>query len=159
MVRAPTIRGRPTPARKHKSSSATLASSASSRPSLHTAKTTVPKALKRADKRASLLAKTTGAEGSNGAASLLKKGQSSISKSSLRRRKRKARDEIGRSVEAGTQGGVKELQGAVEDLEMELEVVDGDKSGGKDATSSKESNLMSSARGGKVTTNQRKKVL
>jgi molecular chaperone GrpE (heat shock protein) len=158
-VRAPTIRGRPTPARKHKSSS--ILSSTSS-PSSLTSKTSIPKALKRAEKRASLIAKTTEAEESKNAIGLLKEGEHSISKSSLRRRKRKAKDEIGRNVEAGRQGGVQELMAAVDDLEMALDI--GDQEGtaekeGKDVVSTKHSSLMTSSRGGKVTTNQRKRVL
>lgn len=118
-VRAPTIRGRPTPARKTKTK--TISSTSSSLPTVHhPTKAVIPKALKRAERRANLLAKASDAE-NKGARALLKEGEYSISKSSIRRRKRKARDEIGKDIEQGRSGGVKEIMDVVDDLEMEFQ--------------------------------------
>ena len=88
------------------------------------------------------------------ARALLKEGEHSISKSSLRRRKRKARDEIGKNVEEGRRGGVSELKDAVEDLEMELHEADDVNEGGP-----RVNNVQAGAQGGKVTASQRKRVL
>lgn len=107
-----------------------------------------------------MLAKTIDAEENRGASTLLNKGEHSISKSSLRRRKRKARDEIGKDIEAGRQGGVRELKDAVQNLEMELKEDDEEGVEGQRITKAKNADsIMSSSRGGKVTANQRKRVL
>ena len=69
--------------------------------------------------------------------------------SSIRRRKRKARDQIGKNDEEGREGGVKEMQDIVDDLDLDLKAEEDD---------------MKIRRGqvfesGKVTANQRRKML
>jgi TRAP-type C4-dicarboxylate transport system substrate-binding protein len=118
-------------------------------------KTVIPKALKRAEKRANLLNKASEAENNRSAKTFLKQGEQQISKSSLRRRKRKAKDEIGKDIEQGRQGGVQELKDAVQDLEMEIKDDDEEKDGGKDVKAT--TPLTSQSR--KMTTNERRRVL
>lgn len=108
-------------------------------------KTAVPKALKRAEKRARLLAKAPDAD-NKGARALLKEGEHGISKSSIRRRKRKARDQIGKNDEQGREGGVKDIKDVVDDLEMEIKAEE-------------EVAQQKPMQSGKVTANQRKKLL
>lgn len=157
-VRAPAIRGRPTPERKHKSSgsaSGPASSMLSSRP-------TITKSLKRAQKRAQLLTKTGAAYAGGGehknAQALLQHGNGSnkaLSKSALRRRKRKARDELARDATQGRQGGVGELKEAVEEMEEELfEEGEEDQMDGAEAGVS-----VGATKGGRVSSNHRKRVL
>lgn len=153
-ARSPAIRGRPAPQRKQKSSSATTASSAAA--SLLPTRTPITKALKRAQKRASLLQKTGVISSDNtldnddehqSARALLQHG-GTLSKSALRRRKRKERDELAKDVTQGRQGGVKDLTDAVEELEEEIMEADEESSG-----------HLQARKGGRITANQRKRVL
>lgn len=83
------------------------------------------KAAKRAAKRAELLSKVAPGSSSSGGSSSSRPdvgfGQGdTVSKSALRRRKRRARDDVGRDDEMGRRGGVRELGEALEGVEEEL---------------------------------------
>jgi hypothetical protein len=83
-----------------------------------------------------------------GARALLREGEQSISKSSIRRRKRKARDEIGKNEEEGREGGVKEIKNIVDDMDLEIRE--------EEIVKQKQGTAFES---GNVTANQRRKML
>lgn len=152
-ARSPAIRGRPAPQRKHKSSASTSTSGGGAASLLPT-RTPITKALKRAQKRAGLLQKAGvtahgAADGEHkGARALLQHG-GTLSKSALRRRKRKEKDELAKDLSQGRQGGVKELADVVEQLEEEI----------MDADEQPTDYLQNSGKGGRITANHRRRVL
>lgn len=117
-VRSPAIRGRPSPQRKTRSALGSSDTSAGL-----PVRNTISKAHKRAQRRSSLLDRARNGfreDEHKSARSLLKDGEDRISKSSLRRRKRKARDQLAKNDEEGREGGVGELREVVEELENDL---------------------------------------
>lgn len=102
------------------------------------------------------------------ARALLHGGRGTLSKSSLRRRKRKARDELARDEQQGRAGGVGELKDAVRELEVEMGGSDNDREG-SDGDGGNGNSKAHAARGGDgpaaaqsgghITAKQRKRML
>ncbi|PWN92687.1 hypothetical protein FA10DRAFT_263447 [Acaromyces ingoldii] len=123
MARTASLPGRPTPARRRDRPS--VKDVVESREAKQQAQ--VSKAAKRAAKRAELLSKVAPGSSSSGGSSSSRSrpdvgfGQGdTVSKSALRRRKRRARDDVGRDDEMGRRGGVREIGEALEGVEEEL---------------------------------------
>lgn len=70
----------------------------------------------------------------------------------MRRRKRKARDEIGKDLKEGRSGGVKEIMDVVDDLEMEIQADDE-----QEKTKGHKQSALTESK--KMTANQRKRML
>ncbi|PWN36210.1 uncharacterized protein FA14DRAFT_155614 [Meira miltonrushii] len=155
MVRAPSIRGRPTPQKKHKSTLTSSPSGEKGSSSILPQRTTaITKSLKRAEKRAQLLSRTTQAANTG-----IRADGEPLSKSALRRRKRKSRDELAKDDQEGRQGGISDLKDAMDELDEELQLEDEedeDVEGGEYSVGPLAANVV---KGGRVTTNHRKKVL
>lgn len=133
------------------------------------------KAAKRAAKRAELLSKVAPGSSSSGGSSSSRSrpdvgfGQGdTVSKSALRRRKRRARDDVGRDDEMGRRGGVRELGEALEGVEEEMmaleegdddEVAEDGQQGAHDVHGPDQGAYETVGRHGKVSAKKRRNVL